>query len=59
MASNVPDRVAEQRKEIVDRVIADMDKGGFEWIKPWKDVGFPHNPVSGTTYSGRNRTHLP
>lgn len=58
MASNVPDRVAEQRKEIVDRVIADMDKGGFEWIKPWKDVGFPHNPVSGTTYSGRNRTHL-
>ena len=58
MASNVPDRVAEQRKEIVDRVIADMDKGGFEWIKPWKDVGAPHNPVSGTTYSGRNRTHL-
>lgn len=52
------ERVYAQREEIVNRVIADMDKGGFEWVKPWKDMAAPHNPITGTTYRGGNRTHL-
>ena len=47
-----------QRKQIVDKVIEDMDKGGFEWVKPWHDMATPHNPVTGVTYRGGNRTHL-
>lgn len=47
-----------QRKQIVDKVIEDMDKGGFEWVKPWHDMAAPHNPVTGVTYRGGNRTHL-
>ena len=46
-----------QRKQIVDKVIEDMDKGGFEWVKPWHDMAAPHNPVTGVTYRGGNRTH--
>lgn len=58
MATNLPDRVSDQRNQIVDRVIADMEKGGFEWLKPWKDTAAPHNPLTGTTYKGGNRLHL-
>ena len=32
-----------QRKQIVDKVIEDMDKGGFEWVKPWHDMAGPGN----------------
>lgn len=58
MAGKVPDRVADQRKEIVDHVIDEMGKGGFGWLKPWKESASPHNPVTGVTYHGRNRMHL-
>ena len=38
------------------RVLEDMEKGGNEWKKPWVEASPlpPHNPVSGTQYSGRN-----
>ena len=38
------------------RVLEDMEKGGNEWKKPWVEASLspPHNPVSGTQYSGRN-----
>lgn len=58
MAGKSSDRVADQRKEIVDHVIEEMGKGGFSWLKPWADSVSPHNPVTGSTYHGRNRMHL-
>lgn len=58
MAGKTSDRVADQRKEIVDHVIEEMGKGGFSWLKPWADSASPHNPVTGSTYHGRNRMHL-
>lgn len=58
MAGKTSDRVADQRKEIVDHVIEEMGKGGFSWLKPWADSASPRNPVTGSTYHGRNRMHL-
>ena len=52
------ERVDLQRRQIVEKVLEDMDKGGFEWVKPWQDMMAPHNPVTGVTYRGGNRTHL-
>lgn len=49
MAGKTSDRVADQRKEIVDHVIEEMGKGGFSWLKPWADSASPHNPVTGST----------
>ena len=49
-------RINKQREEITMRVLEDMEKGGNEWKKPWVEASPlpPHNPVSGTQYSGRN-----
>lgn len=49
-------RINKQREEITMRVLEDMVKGGNEWKKPWVEASPlpPHNPVSGTQYSGRN-----
>lgn len=58
MAANMPERLKEQRREVVERIAEDMEKGGFEWTKPWQNTGSPHNPVTGTSYAGGNRLHL-
>lgn len=49
-------RINKQREEITMRVLEDMEKGGNEWKKPWVEASPlpPHNPISGTQYSGRN-----
>ena len=54
----MPERVEEQRAKVVERVIADMERLGSDWKKPWKLVASPHNPVSGTRYKGSNRLML-
>ena len=52
------DIIKEQRKEIVERVIADMEKGGAQWIMPWSQHFAQRNAVSGHVYRGGNRIHL-
>ena len=52
------DIIKEQRKEIVERVIADMEKGGAQWIMPWSQHFAQQNAVSGRAYRGGNRIHL-
>lgn len=56
MAMTKFSRINKQREEITMRVLEDMEKGGNEWKKPWVELSPlpPHNPVSGTQYSGRN-----
>lgn len=56
MAMTKFSRINKQREEITMRVLEDMEKGGNEWKKPWVESSPlpPHNPVSGTQYSGRN-----
>ena len=50
--------IKEQRKEIVERVIADMEKGGAQWITPWSRHFAQRNAASGHVYRGGNRIHL-
>ena len=52
------DIVRGRRAEIVDRVIALMQRDGLRWMEPWLPALTPHNPLSKVTYSGRNRLHL-
>lgn len=52
------ERVDAQRKEVVARIVADMERDGLEWARPWANRSMPFNPVSGTIYSGRNLVHL-
>lgn len=53
-------RINKQREEITMRVLEDMEKGGNEWKKPWVEASPlpPHNPVSGTQYSGRKKREV-
>ncbi len=52
------DIIKDQRKQIVERVIEDMEKGGAQWIKPWSQHFAQQNAVSGHVYRGGNRIHL-
>ena len=52
------DIINEQRKQIVERVIEDMEKGGTQWIMPWSKHFAQQNAVSGHVYRGANRIHL-
>lgn len=58
MGGKMPKRVEEQRRDIVEKVIEDMETLGVEWSRPWKLASAPHNPVSGTVYRGSNRFML-
>lgn len=45
------------RKEITDRIIAKLEEGAGEWVKPWSGVGIngmPKNYSTGRAYSGVN-----
>lgn len=50
--------VENQRREVVEKVIEDMQKDGLRFIEPFLPTLSPHNPVSGTVYHGGNRMHL-
>lgn len=52
------DTVKEQRKQIVERALADMEKDGAQWVKPWSQHFSQCNAVSGHVYRGGNRLHL-
>jgi len=48
--------------EIVDAVIACLERGTMPWRRPWVDgragEGAPHNAISGRAYSGINYLQL-
>lgn len=52
--------VVARRKELVDKIIAMMEKDGFfNNPEEWNRLAFaPHNPLSGTIYHGCNRIRL-
>lgn len=58
MATKLPDKVAEQRRQVVDKIVEDMERDGLSWARPWQHVTMPHNPISGTFYRGGNHLHL-
>lgn len=55
---SVEERVEEQRRAVVEKVISDMRRDGLRWAEPYLPSLTPHNPVTGTVYHGGNRLHL-
>ena len=53
------DRIMEDRKRLVERLIENMENGDLIFKKGW-DVSLlrPANPVSGANYLGGNRLRL-
>ena len=51
-------RVSEQRRQVVEQIVADMETFGGEWSKPWIELAAPRNGVSNLPYRGGNRLHL-
>lgn len=58
MPKPLPPRVAEQRKKIVDAVIAAIDNNDLTWLQEWSAGTAPQNYVSGRCYRGLNRLSL-
>lgn len=59
MAGKAKDFVSDSRKALVDRILAQMEKGELFWEQPWNaDICLPHNPVSNVRYAGGNRLRL-
>ena len=58
--SNAYDIVMQSRQEIVDRLIAQMEKGYAATREAWSKsaAGRPYNPVSDAVYKGGNRFRL-
>ena len=56
--SKAYDIVSENRKQIVDEIIAQMEKGELFWKKNWIEGSLPHNPLTGAVYKGGNRLRL-
>lgn len=49
--------VDNQRNEIVNTILAEIEKGSVDWVKTWSFVR-QHNPLSGTEYHGINQFNL-
>lgn len=43
---------------LTEKVLALMAEHGTDWVRPWTTTGMPHNPASGTVYSGSNTLWL-
>jgi len=52
------ERLQDQRKLIVDKVIKDMKDNKLHWSQTWVDTFAPNNPITGTKYRGINRITL-
>ena len=55
----MPERVEEQRLQVVEKVLADMSEKGVRWAENgWARRLSPVNAVTGDAYRGGNRVHL-
>lgn len=49
------DKVMDSRKELVDKIVEQMQSGKIIWRAGWNNtLLFPHNPVSSAVYKGGN-----
>ena len=57
---NVNDVIADNRRKITEQFAAMLSDSTLDWVKQWSGSSLdgPHNPCSGTRYSGGNRLHL-
>ena len=53
-----PERVSEQRRQVVDRIVADMEGKELSWAADWAPCWSPVNAATGKRYHGGNRLGL-
>ena len=50
--------VTPQRKQLVDQVLANLEKGNLFWTQGWVAAGAPESAVTGKKYRGINNLYL-
>ena len=56
--SIVYDRLTPQRKQLVDAILANLERGTGLWKQGWVDGGAPVSAITGKRYNGINRIFL-
>lgn len=54
----LPERLQEQRAQVVESVIKAIERDGLRWTQPWTGLASPRNAVSGHVYHGINRASV-
>lgn len=56
--SNAYEKLTPQRKQLVDQVLANLEKGNLLWTQGWVAAGAPESAVTGKKYRGINNLYL-
>ena len=56
--SSAYEKLTPQRKQLVDQVLANLDKGNLFWTQGWVAAGAPESAVTGKKYRGINKLYL-
>ena len=52
------EKLTPQRKQLVDQVLANLEKGNLFWTQGWVAAGAPESAVTGKKYRGINNLYL-
>lgn len=56
--SSAYEKLTPQRKQLVDQVLANLEKGNLFWTHGWVAAGAPESAVTGKKYRGINNLYL-
>ena len=56
--SSAYEKLTAQRKQLVDQVLANLEKGNLFWTQGWVAAGAPESAVTGKKYRGINNLYL-
>ena len=56
--SSAYEKLTPQRKQLVDQVLANLEKGNLFWTQGWVAAGAPESAVTGKKYRGINNLYL-
>ena len=56
--SSAYEKLTPQRKQLVDQVFANLEKGNLFWTQGWVAAGAPESAVTGKKYRGINNLYL-
>ena len=52
------EKLTPQRKQLVDKVMENLEKGNFFWTQGWVSSGAPESAITGKKYRGINNLFL-
>lgn len=56
--SSAYEKLTPQRKQLVDQVLANLEKGNLFWTQGWVAAGAPESAITGKKYRGINNLYL-